>query len=400
MKNILIIVPWIPFPLKSGGNQAIFNGIQSIKNSCNVSVFCIDYMPWRKKDFLSKLRSEFSGVKLYISWDYKIVLSEIIRKILGKKFDYKYLNLLTFRRYPKGIFNEIKKIIDQDEIDCVQIEMFDGLPLVENIPANVKKIFVHHELRFLLAEQIVYKLSNKKKFNEKLNVEKKKEIALLNKYDLVITLSENDKYELKRNGLNVDCCSSFAAVSDCCLECPCFGEYEKKITFVGPEQHLPNREGLIWFLENCWNEIKKQDDVYSLHVIGAWNQKTIQNIKDQYKDVFFYGFVDNLYDYLRGSVMIVPIFAGSGIRMKILEAAKMRIPFISTSVGNSGLFFETEKDCLIADDSIAFVKAVFKMENVQFRRKTTESAYKVFVSNYSLAALKENRLSILKQIIK
>ena len=100
-------------------------------------------------------------------------------------------------------------------------------------------------------------------------------------------------------------------------------------------------------------------------------------------DTGYYVNSNNLYDYLRGSVMIVPIFAGSGIRMKILEAAKMRIPFISTSVGNSGLFFETEKDCLIADDSIAFVKAVFKMENVQFRRKTTESAYKVFVSNYS-----------------
>ncbi len=398
MKNMLVILPWIPYPLKSGGNQAVFNGIQSIKDKYNVSVFCIDYMPWRGKKFLSILRHEFASVKMYVSWDYKIVLDEIVRKVLGKKFDYKYLNMLSFRQYSSGIIARINEIIKQDKIDCVQIEMFDGLSIVEKIPLNMKKIFVHHEIRFLLGEQILNFVKNTSQFLDKLNKERNKEIALLNKFDLVITLSESDKVVLEKEGLNTKCYSSFAAVSSSCPQKSYSNYYKKKLAFVGPEQHLPNKEGLLWFLEKCWNDIKKIDDEYSLNVVGFWSEGTEKRIKEKYKDVCFCGFVENLADLLNDSIMIVPIFAGSGIRMKILESAQMRVPFVSTSIGNSGLLFESERDCLIADDSASFVKAIFRMENDEFRKKITNSAYEVFAVNYSLSALKENRLNILKKI--
>ena len=355
-------------------------------------------MPWRGRKFRSTLQNEFVDVKMYVSWDYKIVLNEIARKILGKKFDYKYFNMLSFRQYSSGIIARINEIIKQDKIDCVQIEMFDGLSIVEKIPLNMKKIFVHHEIRFLLGEQISNFVKTKNKFLDKLNKEKNKEIALLNKFDTVITLSENDKSVLEKNGLITKCCSSFAAVNSNCLKKSYSNLYKKKLAFVGPEQHLPNKEGLLWFLKNCWNNIKKLDDEYSLNVVGLWSEGSEKRIKEKYKDVCFCGFVEDLADLLKDSTMIVPIFAGSGIRMKILESAQMRVPFVSTSIGNSGLLFETERDCLIADDSISFVNAIFRMENDEFRKRIVNSAYEVFAANYSLSALKENRLKILSQI--
>ena len=38
MKNILFILPWLPYPLKSGGHQAIFNGIKAVVNDYNVFI--------------------------------------------------------------------------------------------------------------------------------------------------------------------------------------------------------------------------------------------------------------------------------------------------------------------------------------------------------------------------
>ena len=35
-KNILLILPWLPWPLNSGGNQAMFNSIKAIKDIANV----------------------------------------------------------------------------------------------------------------------------------------------------------------------------------------------------------------------------------------------------------------------------------------------------------------------------------------------------------------------------
>ena len=39
MKNVLIIPPFNPYPLVSGGHQAIFNGIATLKGVANVYVF-------------------------------------------------------------------------------------------------------------------------------------------------------------------------------------------------------------------------------------------------------------------------------------------------------------------------------------------------------------------------
>ena len=37
-KNFLFILPWLPYPLKSGGHQAIFNGIRAVVDDYNVFI--------------------------------------------------------------------------------------------------------------------------------------------------------------------------------------------------------------------------------------------------------------------------------------------------------------------------------------------------------------------------
>ena len=37
-RNILFIIPWLPYPMVSGGHQALYNGILAIKNDFNVFV--------------------------------------------------------------------------------------------------------------------------------------------------------------------------------------------------------------------------------------------------------------------------------------------------------------------------------------------------------------------------
>lgn len=38
MKKILFIIPYIPYPLDSGGNQAFFNMVNYIRNRMSVSI--------------------------------------------------------------------------------------------------------------------------------------------------------------------------------------------------------------------------------------------------------------------------------------------------------------------------------------------------------------------------
>lgn len=398
MKRILVILPWFPYPLNSGGNQAICNGIKALAKDFDLFVLYIDFVPDCHKKQIDLLKKELGNVKLFGFWDYLILFDEVKRKILGNHFDYKFRNLLEFRRYPSKLLKKISEIVEQEKIDCVQIEMFDALPLVDYVPLRAKKMFVHHEIRFELGEQIAPLIHDKKRFRKKIEQERKDEVSYLNKYDVVVTLSKKDKESLIDAGVTTNVRESFAVVKsngDLNIE---DGSCEKRLTFVGPEQHLPNKNGLIWFLDHCWDAFFIENN-YKLEVIGNWSEKTKVIVAQKYKNVIFKGYVENLYEALKGSVMIVPIFEGSGIRMKILEAAQMGVPFVTTTIGNMGLEFKHNKHCYIADSAESFVTNIRMLENVDERFRLAKNAFSLLKEKYSMDELRNNRIEIMSNLL-
>jgi len=398
MKKLLVILPWFPYPLNSGGNQAIVNGIKALSRDFEVVVLYIDYTPLCHKQSRESLKKELGTVKLVCFWDYKILLSEIKRRILGTHFDYKYMDLLKFRRYPKSLSRKVNELVCENKIDCVQIEMFDAISLIKDLPKRVKKIFVHHEIRYILGKQLISLCKNKEAFVKKLEREKRFEIEYLNKFDKVVTLSNEDKNQLVLDGLTTSCASSLAVVKTTVCDGISNPLFENKLTFVGPEQHLPNKNGLLWFLDNCWRDLSKNGNL-TLDVIGCWSEETKLCVASKYRNVIFHGFVDDLYAALKGSIMVVPIFEGSGIRMKILEAAQLGIPFISTTVGCMGLPFEHGKHCLIADSSDAFKVALDTLDDSEKRNRLARNAFSLVREQYSLETLRCSRVEIISSLL-
>ena len=170
------------------------------------------------------------------------------------------------------------------------------------------------------------------------------------------------------------------------------------LSFVGPDTHSPNFVGITWFLENCWFALREININYRLSIIGNWSQEHITEYTAKYPNVEFLGFVDNLGDSIRGTIMIVPITIGSGIRMKILEACSIGVPFVSTSVGAEGIPVEDGKDCFIADNPKSFVEKLYKLRDVALQKRFVENAHNMILDNYSIEALRKNRLEIYSRI--
>jgi glycosyltransferase involved in cell wall biosynthesis len=57
----------------------------------------------------------------------------------------------------------------------------------------------------------------------------------------------------------------------------------------------------------------------------------------------------------------VPLLAGGGSRLKILEAAASGVPVVSTAVGAEGLEFVAEREIAIRDEPQAFAEAVARL---------------------------------------
>lgn len=90
--------------------------------------------------------------------------------------------------------------------------------------------------------------------------------------------------------------------------------------------------------------------------------------------------------------MVVPILSGSGMRMKILEAAANSVPIITTTVGVEGLDFEDGVSCLIADTPQDFARAIDSLVNDRaLCRRLGENANNVFRFKYTAEILAQVR---------
>lgn len=412
-KNILFIVPCSLYPLRSGGMHAIYNGILAIQEQFNIFITYSAPHTVEEIDRKDRLQDDLGKYNISVlpyfqkqniptvSFARRCVnkLHHILNVIyppepqIGNPYSYWIDELLP---QPKGYIEHVTRIISEKNIDIVQCEMLCTLSIIQQLPYQVKTIFVHHEIGFV---RHYLELPNKPENNydgeSYLKCSKNLEISQLNQYNRVITLSSIDSQKLRDSGVTTPISNSFAIINQRKTKTINNKEINPfNLTFVGPDIHEPNEIGILWFLQNCWSHLQNSSNKYHLTIIGSWQEKNIKKLTSKYPNLTFSGFVDNLEKELLGTIMIVPLTVGSGIRMKILEAANIGVPFVTTAIGVEGLPLKHETDCLIADSPIDFVNAVIEMQNTSKRDRFIDNAKTVIDERYSLSALSKNRLAI------
>ena len=391
----------------SGGHQALYNGIMAVRD--DFDIYLAYYDDGRTSDTdIKEFRKRFLKVTLlpmdtrYHAPNLKMrILNKLQRMIAAEAKrgcpedkNAKY-NLWLWANSPQPAKWQqyVNDVCTRYKIDIVQVEMPWISSFILSLPDTVRKVYVHHELAFVrhalelrndpdnIFAQTCYKHTLIS------------EIGMLNHADHIVTLSPVDKRKLEENGVTKPITASFAVVNTG-TDHEVVPFSEKTLSFVGPDDNQPNVVGLKWFLDNCWEKLKAQEPAYRLKVIGRWNEAHIEDILSCYPDVEFVGFVDSLYDALKGTTMIVPITIGSGIRMKILEAAGMGVPFVSTSVGAEGIPLSDGKDCFLTDDPATFIEDIIKLQDNSLRDTFIANARRLVKEHYSLDALRRNRMRV------
>jgi hypothetical protein len=97
----------------------------------------------------------------------------------------------------------------------------------------------------------------------------------------------------------------------------------------------------------------------------------------------FVGEVDSSADFMKDKgIMIVPLFSGSGMRIKIVEAFINSKAVVSTSAGAKGLPVSSNH-LLVADEAENFVKSIIKLITDQnFFNSLTKEAFTFAKINY------------------
>jgi len=145
----------------------------------------------------------------------------------------------------------------------------------------------------------------------------------------------------------------------------------RRVTFLGGLHWPPNAAGIAWFAREVWPHVRAVCPDAVLTIIGKSPPK---GLGGRAEGIEVAGYVDDPMPYLaETAVFIVPLHAGGGMRVKILDAWVWGLPVVSTTIGAEGIDYRDGKDLLLADGSEAMAAAVVRaMTNEALARRLAD----------------------------
>ncbi|HPK09989.1 MAG TPA: glycosyltransferase family 4 protein, partial [Saprospiraceae bacterium] len=226
---------------------------------------------------------------------------------------------------------------------------------------------------------------------------KKFELENLNSYDYLISVSERDLKLFKKLGYKNGAMASPIGLD--LNNYKALQTQELGISFIGALDWMPNLEGLEWFLQKVWPILSQRLPNVKFHIAGRNTPDHIKNLN--VKNVEVHGEVPDAIKFIdRYPVMVVPLFSGSGMRVKILEGMALSKIIVSTTLGAEGIGVRDQEEILIADEADTFCdKIVDAFELYQDDNKLGKRAYEFVLNYYDHDVLAEKLLAKYQNLI-
>jgi polysaccharide biosynthesis protein PslH len=196
---------------------------------------------------------------------------------------------------------------------------------------------------------------------------------VLSRYDLT-TLERRERQVASEADLRVLCSPDDQAILGCkpshvipngypfpAQELPDSLEGSRDVMFIGRLDYAPNSDAVQYLCHEIWPAVHERFPGSTLHIVGKYGSQRIA-AAGNVTGVKVHGFVADARPlWSKTRVLVAPIRAGSGTRLKIVEAWARGRAVVSTSKGAEGLNATDGKHILLADDTAAFVESVCKL---------------------------------------
>ncbi len=380
--NILHLMPQFPIPYNEGGKIVLFNTFRELsEQGNNVTMVCFSDVPIEKQYLLEA--NKFGEV-IIISHSTKNTKIRIAKSVFNPRsiFFEKHIN--------KKIIKEVFKIVEKGNFDFVQCEHSPmgqlGLAIKNKfgIPFAIRLHNIEYEIWQRYAEYLPKNNPKRIYVADQAKIIKAEEIEIYGKADFCITISELDKSKaeiLNPNGTYINSYPgvdiNFWAPDNTIKKNP----YEMVLATTYNWVH--NVDGLKWFLDEVLSLVRVSLPNAFISIIGknppSWINEYI------HKGVNIVGYLNDIRPNLnQASLYISPLFVGSGIRIKILEAMACGLPIISTSVSAEGNFATENEGLQITNDPKEFAQMCINRLNFATKANADGLAGRKFIeANFS-----------------
>lgn len=401
--NIAVVTFLCPFPVSDGGRFGVFGQINDLRKFYNVTL--IFKVAITEKPHVDTLQTMWPEVEILPVYSEDVManhaskrktsffekISRVVRKVKKRKKENRSRGggvSNPHRQYPflpvdRLIVDFLEALFLKRKFDIIQVEYSDLLPLIHSLPHSAKTVFFQHENRYLILQDY-FRLYNDKSLyaSHVIDTVKFTELNLMNLYDRVLVLNQNDFAELQEGVQESKLRLWPTAVPDMFYEGPANLRQQtkaEKIVFLGSQGHPPNEDGLKWFVEGMYPSVLKQTGM-KLYATGIWDEGFMKS----YPEVVFTGFLPDLTDLLYGAILISPIrLGGGGIRIKILQSMAMGVPVVTTLLACDGMQgIEHGKNIFIAAQEADFISVLLELAVKDGLYASVSNNAKAFIQDY------------------
>jgi len=355
-KRVLFLTPWIPYPPNGGGVYVSYRTLLHINASYDTTVFILDKTG--DENSTSALGTVLRNCRVYsLCFKRDRTTAAFLASILANK------PLAVFRNYsPKAKLMIEKLAADADVIVVDHYLMFQYVPKW----FQGRVVVLTHNAEFLLWERALEYVNSVKRIVLKYEAGRvrKYESEMLREADAVGAFG-NDLKAFLSLGCGVDKLVERLPFGDEeSLKLPeiDFARNGPIALFLGTLSWEPNINGIRWFLQNCWPQVRTVVPNAEFWIGGIGGRDSMRSEFTKLKGVKYLGFIEDIEKvYAKSRVFVAPMRFGAGIKIKVLNAMFRGLPVVCTACGAEGLGCDNGEGVWVTEEPLQYAKYVSKL---------------------------------------
>lgn len=372
--RVLVISPDLPYPIRAGGQMRIASMVQALGKCASVHVACI----------APELPSETKGWcdRIGVSISHFLRSPKSLIRRIGTKLQVVLLrdNLLHYS--------------DEQQFFDDQIKTFQPDLIWLETPYQLKYALKHKERIQVLVDYWGLAEGSYRDYKFARGIARLRcwiywkaaahaEAEYARKFKYLASVSTHLNQQLKKQAPQSRVWAIPNGIIKTAETAGTVAEKPNTLVMTGDYSFGPNIDAARYFTTEIFPRIKATCPQAEVRFVGRDPAPEVQALAE-IEGVAVTGFVEDVMKEIAcGSVYILPLRMGSGIRSKLFDVFPLAKPIVLTSVGAEGLEFESGVNCMMADQAEAFAAACIRLlqdeaERQRLGRKVKRLATEVY----------------------
>lgn len=356
--NVLLLTQVLPYPPDSGPKVKTWNVLKYLSRNHEVTLASfVRGDQTADIDFLRKYCKAVYTVPMERS-----IVRDGVAMVRSLITGLPWMMVRDDRREMRQMIATLSSNMPYDIVHADQLNMAQ---YAERVP-GARKVLDEHNALWLLYQRLANRMQRGPRrwlLERDWRLLKRYEGSVCRRFDAVTAVSEEDRAALEEAMGESREISVIPIAIDTDEVRPVVRKPDgDHILHIGTMYWPPNIDGILWFLHQVFPLIRARRPDTIMDVVGARPPDEIVRFSNPAEGINVTGYVEDVNPYLeQAAVMVIPLWAGGGMRVKILNAMAQGLPIVSTSLGCEGIAVEDRRHILIADTPEQFAQATLKL---------------------------------------